>query len=60
MTSKAYLKEGVCLLCLESVGTEQLQTALSLGTVETGIRALEQLEHIVDDDGLQINLVLVV
>ena len=48
------------LLRFETVGTEQLQTALSLGSVETSLRALEQLEHIVYDDGLQINLVLVV
>jgi hypothetical protein len=44
----------------ESVGTEQFQTALSFSRVKTSIRTLEKLEHIVYDDGLQINLVLVV
>ena len=48
------------LLRFESVGTEQLQTASGLGRVETSFRALEKLEHIVYDDGLQIHLVLVV
>ena len=57
---RAYLQEGILLLSLKSVRTEQLQTALSLGRVETSIRTLEKLEHIVDDDGLQVNLVLVV
>ena len=61
MTSMdAYLQERVLLLRFEFVGTEQLQTAGGLGRVETSLRTLEKLEHIVYDDGLQVNLVLVV
>lgn len=55
-----YLEKSILLLRFKSVGTEQFQTAYSLGSVKTLIRALQEFEHIVDNDGLQINLVLVV
>ena len=55
-----YLEERVLLLRLQSVRTEKLETASRLGTIQTRFCALQQLKHIVYDDGLQINLVFVV
>lgn len=56
----AYLEECVLLLDLELVGAEQLETALSLLYGETVLVALEQLEDVVDDDGLEVDLFLIV
>ena len=55
-----YLEEGVLLLILQLVRTEQLDTTSRLGAVQTRFCTLQQFEDIVDDDGLQIDLVLVV
>lgn len=57
---KAYLEEGVLLLTLEFVGTEDLETAVSLLGSKTVLLALEELEDIFDNDGLEVNLFLVV
>ena len=56
----AYLKEGILLLALQLVGAEELETACSLLVGETVLVTLEQLEDIVDNDGLKVNLLLVV
>ncbi len=55
-----YLEEGVLLLALEPVGTEKLETAGSLVVGKTVLVALKQLEDIVDNDGLKVDLLLVV
>ena len=55
-----HLEEGVLLLALELVGTEELETACSLLVGKTVLVALEQLEDIVDDDSLEVDLLLVV
>ena len=57
---KAYLEEWVLLLRLQSVRTEQLDTTSRLGAVQTRFRTLQQLEDVIYNDGLQIDLVLVV
>ena len=57
---EAYLEERVLFFRLELVGPEEFESTLCLLFRQTLLRALEQLEHIVYDDGLQINLVLVV
>ena len=56
----AYLEEWVLLLRLQSVRTEQLDTTSRLGAVQTRFRTLQQLEDVIYNDGLQIDLVLVV
>ena len=60
MSFRAYLQERILLLALELVGAEQLQTASGFLCSETLLRALEKLEDIVYDNGLQIDLLLVV
>ena len=57
---ETHLKERVLLLRFELVRTENVVTALRLFSVETLIVALEELEDIVDDDGLKIDLFLVI
>ena len=57
---EAYLEEWVLLLRLQSVRTEQLDTTSRLGAVQTRFRTLQQLEDVIYNDGLQIDLVLVV
>lgn len=59
-TGIPHLKEGVLLLILELVGTEKLQTTGSLIIFETTLVALKQFENIVDNDGFEINFLLVV
>jgi hypothetical protein len=56
----AYLEERILLLSLELVGTEDTQTARSLVFAQTSIVALEELEDIIDNDGLEVDLLLVV
>ena len=56
----ANLEECVLLLRLELVGTKNLKTAHSFLVGKTLFRALEKFEHILNHDGLQINLLLVV
>jgi hypothetical protein len=56
----SHLKESVLLLRLELVGTKEFQTTLGLFRRKTVIVTLKQFEDIVDNDGLQINLFLVV
>ena len=48
------------LLRFKSVGAKKLETTGGLCRVETSIRALQELEDVVDDDSFQIDLVLVV
>lgn len=55
-----HLKERVLVLLLELVGAEELNTTVGLLKSETLIGTLQELEHVVEDDGLQVNLFLVV
>ena len=55
-----YLEEGVLLLVLELVGTENLEAAGSLLAGKTLVVALEGLEDFLGSDGLDVNLPLVV
>ena len=59
-TQETDLKNGVLLLRLELVGTEELETALGLGGRKTLLGTLEQLEDVVDDNGLKVDLFFVV
>ena len=56
----AYLEEGVLLLALELVGAEKFETAIGLVISKTGLVALKELEDVVDNDGLEVDLLLVV
>lgn len=56
----AYLQNGVLLLNLELVGAKKLETAVGLFCGETILVALEELEDVVDDDGLEVDLFLIV
>ena len=58
--SMTYLEEGVLLLALELVGAEKFETTGGLVVGETVLIALEELEDVVDDDGLKVDLLLVV
>ena len=55
-----YLEEGVLLLVLELVGTENLEAAGSLLAGKTLVVALEELEDVLDGNGLDVDLLLVV
>lgn len=55
-----YLKERVLFLALELVRTEKTDTTLRLFVRETLVVALKELEDIIDDDGLEVDLLLVV
>ena len=57
---RAYLKERVLLLALELVGAEKFETTGGLVVGETVLIALEELEDVIDDDGLEVDLLLVV
>ena len=48
------------LLRLELVGPEDLEATLGLFIVETLRGALKELEHVLDNDCLEVDLVLVV
>jgi len=56
----AHLEKGVLFLDLELIGAEKLETALGLLYGETVLVALEELEDVVDDDGLKVNLFLII
>ena len=58
--SMTYLEEGVLLLALELVGAENLETAGSLLSGETLVVTLEEFEDVLDGDGLDVDLLLVV
>lgn len=55
-----YLEEGVLLLGLELVGPEDLDAALGLLGGEASLVTLQQLEHVLDDDVLEIHLFSIV
>ena len=57
---RTYLQERILLLTLQPVRTEKFETTSCLSTIQTRFCTLQQLEDIVDDDGLQIDLVLIV
>ena len=57
---RTYLEEGVLLLALETVRTENLETAGRFLARETLVVALEELEDVLDGDGLDVDLLLVV
>ena len=48
------------LLSLEPVGAETFETAVGLVVIRTVLVTLKQLEDIIDDDGLEVDLLLVV
>lgn len=54
------LKEGVLILLLKLVRTENIETTLGFLVGETVVSALKQLEDIVDDDGLEVDFFLVI
>jgi hypothetical protein len=54
------LQERVLLFAFETVGTEDFKAALGLGGVETFAVALEEREDVVDGDGLEVDLLLIV
>ena len=58
--ARTYLQERVLLLILELVRAEKLKTTLGLVALETFGVALKELEDVVDNDGLQIDLFLVI
>lgn len=55
-----HLEERILLLMLELVRTEEAQTALCLRVVETVLGRLEESEDVLDDDGLEVDLLLVI
>ena len=54
------MEKSILLLGLEPVGTKKTETTCSLFAIKTLIVALEELEHIINDDGFKVNLFLVV
>jgi hypothetical protein len=54
------LEERILLLTLKLIGAENADTARSFLVVDTGLRALEQLEDVVNDNRLKVDLLLVV
>jgi hypothetical protein len=57
---RTYLKERVLLLALELVGTKDTETTSGLVVSKTVLVALKQREDIIDDNGLEVDLLLVV
>lgn len=55
-----YLQESILVLLLELVGTEETETASRLFACQTLVVALEELEHVFNDDGFKVDLFLVV
>jgi hypothetical protein len=60
MSGRTHLEEGVLLLALQLVGAKELKTTGSLVRGKTVLVALEELEHVLDDDGLKVDLLLIV
>lgn len=56
----SYLKEGILFFRLESVGTEEFETTCGFLEGQTLLVALKQFENIINNDGFQVNLFLVV
>jgi len=54
------LEERILLLRFELVWTENVKTAGSFLVGKTFLRAFKKFEHILNHDGLQVNLLLVV
>ena len=54
------LQEGILFLMLELVVTENFNTTCSFLVRETLLRAVEEFKHVVDHNGFQVNLFLVV
>jgi hypothetical protein len=54
------LEECVLFLRLELVGTEDAKTTGSLLVGKTPFRAVEELKHVLNHDGLQVDFFLVV
>jgi hypothetical protein len=57
---KTNLEESVLLLALELVRAKETKTALNLSGVETTLRALKQSEDVLENDGLKVDLLLIV
>jgi hypothetical protein len=57
---QTHLEERVLVHGLELVRAKELETALGLGLGETLLVAQEEGKDVVEDDGLEIDLVLVV
>lgn len=60
LNERAYLQERVLFFRFKPVGTEQLETANGLFRGQALVVALEKLEDIVDTDGLEVDLFLVI
>lgn len=58
--SGAYLKEGVLVLGFKLVRAKKFETTCGLLSGKTVVVALKQLEDVVDYDGLQVDLFLVI
>lgn len=59
-TLRTNLKEGILFLLLKFVRTENVETTLGLLIGETVVGALEKLENIIDDDGFEVNFLLII
>lgn len=57
---KVYLKESILFLRLQLIGTKKLETAKSFFGGETILITLEQFKDIVNNDGLEVDFLLVV
>ena len=55
-----YLQEWILLFRFELVGAKNLETACCLVLAETVFITLEKRKDVVDDDGLEVDLFLVV
>ena len=55
-----YLEEGILLVTLQLVGAKELDTTSSLGVVQPRFCTLQQFEDVINHDGLQIDLVLII
>ena len=55
-----YLEESIPFLGFELVETEETDTACSFFAIKALVVALEECEHIIDDNGFQVDLFLVV
>ena len=55
-----YLEKSVLLLLFELVGTKEAETTVGFLRVETFFGTLKEGEDVLDDDGLEVDLLLVV